>query len=97
MRYAVRCCCTPEKVLGWLHLPAGVRVLLVPEACGWSSGLEQPRESPRRHLVKLREYIDDDGRRELAVYSEDRPLDFWLKLSGFEPATRQTQSKQTVR
>ena len=91
MRYAVRCCCMPRNVLGWLHLPtlpAGIRSLEVPEACGWSSGLEQPRESPRRHLVKLRMYEGMGGFQELAVYSDDRPLDFWLKLSGFEPATR---------
>ncbi|HXD04443.1 MAG TPA: hypothetical protein VN680_00210 [Burkholderiaceae bacterium] len=86
MRYAVRCCCTPSKVLGWLHLPAGMRELMVPEACGWSSGLEVPRESPKRHLVKLRVYEGMGGYQELAVYSDDRPLEFWLKLSGFERA-----------
>jgi hypothetical protein len=82
----VRCCCTPGKVLGWLHLPAGVRELMVPEACGWSSGLEQVRESPTRHRVELREYQDGEGSREWAVYSDDRPLEFWQKLSGFEAA-----------
>jgi hypothetical protein len=88
MRYAVRCCCKPEKVLGWLHLPPGVHMVQVPEACGWSSGQEVPRESPKRHRVELREYRDDYGRREWVVYAEGRPLDFWMTLSGFEPANR---------
>ena len=59
----------------------------MPEACGWSSGLEQPRESHRTHRVELREYEGTRGHHEWAVYSEDRPLEFWLKLSGFEPNT----------
>lgn len=86
MRYAVRCCCQPERVLGWLHLPAGVHTIEVPEACGWTSGLIVPRESPHRHRVEVREYQHEDGTREWAVYSEGRALDFWSKLSGFEPA-----------
>ena len=97
MRYPVRCCCTPERVLGWLHLPSGLpSLVLVPEACGWTSGLEAPRESQRTHLIELRVATHADGSSERVVYDDDRPMAFWLQLSGFEPNTEAGQGVAVV-
>lgn len=70
---AVRCCCQPTKVLGFLRADPNVRCLMVP-MIGGSVALE------------LRQIHDPRFGSEVAVYSEDRGIDFWRKVPGFVEA-----------
>lgn len=86
---AVRCCCTPTKILGFLKLPASV-----------CKPGEVPVAVARR--VELRSFSIDDSVKpyetvvayervhlrhygypsELAVYSEEKPAEHWRKFEG---------------
>lgn len=72
----VRCCCTPTKILGTMP---------------WADGREQllfARMSPdgviTKHTVRVRHFRHEDGTNELAVYGDDRGLEFWRKVPGFK-------------
>jgi hypothetical protein len=99
MRYAVRCCCQPAKLLGWLEGPEGVRQFTVFEIGDWRRrappGLHvvQVRELCSNRIVEHPEHEDEFGvpvelvpTRERAIYSDDRPLEFWRRIEGFEEA-----------
>jgi hypothetical protein len=75
---AVRCCCQPTKVFGFMRLdrddrPGTVRVVDV---------------QGTRHQVELKRYSDGNGllNDEIAVYSDDQPLEFWRRIVGFVEA-----------
>ena len=88
--YAVRCCCTPTKIFGFLLLDAVVhpqRVSVLDRAgeehkiklaamCRYGNTKDEVAhllvENPRALMVERQE--------ELAVYSEDRPREFWRFL-----------------
>jgi len=92
---AVRCCCTPTKVLGFLRLPArdikdGAIFAVRNRATREPSVVYDPHAPIApvdRAVVRL---LSDfrDGRRsgELAIYSEDRPLEWWRRIDGFVEA-----------
>jgi hypothetical protein len=100
MRYAVRCCCQPTKVLGWLDGPEDVHSFFVLETRR-RGGLAPPPQ----HEVKVRdmcscrivehpELCEANGdvpvelvrMVERAIYSDDRPIEFWRRIAGFEAA-----------
>jgi hypothetical protein len=95
---AVRCCCQPVKVVGFLRLPrkiAAAQVTTIVDIAG------------QRHEIQIREmasydeacrimmnggklvsYLKGDvvqprAELERAIYSEERPIDFWRRIPGF--------------
>ena len=87
MRYAVRCCCMPEKVLGHLDGPAGVPGFHVALRKSFSNRYQETEvlrpEAPV--YVEVRAFRHENGSRELAVYSDDRPVEFWAQIPSFVP------------
>lgn len=91
--YNVRCCCQPTKILGLLRLPTGLRSGDVVHAHERGTGVGHPikmmdfTQITRISLELLRDAgaVTDYARRqrELAVYSDDRPIEFWRKIQGF--------------
>lgn len=92
----VRCCCTPQKVFGFLQLP---------EAAARADAVEITDERGQVHRVTIRRFADyrraslrytpdlrpqefDDisAKTEAAVYSDDRPREFWRSLPGYMEA-----------
>src|SRR5262245_30478185 len=91
MIYAVRCCCVPIKVMGWLDLPAvsgpQVTVPLMTRlpSLPWSADDSVSKTCVAQVTLSLRRFMHADGTTEMAVYSDDRPLSFWLNVPGFRP------------
>ena len=97
---AVRCCCQPKKVLGFLRLSAKVAqdaryVELLPrphhvEVSAWppkpeaTMVLDAPIRLEIRHMGDTE--TRDTYRYERAIYSEDRPIEFWRTIPGFVEA-----------
>lgn len=88
MRYLVRCCCEGTKVLGFLEMPRGdyrndeiVSIAMSPPV----GPVEGPPQSlivdPTATFRRFRDY--DRGVDEIAVYSDDRPIEYWRKMRGF--------------
>lgn len=85
MRVNVRCCCQPLKILGTLEV-SGVSHprLMVREK------FELPRPSLHPtvsnsapcHELKIMTFVDGQHH-ERAIYSDDRPIEFWRKIPGF--------------
>lgn len=79
---AVRCCCQPTKVLGFMQLPRGQTKHSV-----WVQG-------HGLDVIEVRLMSDakrtDDGTHaittEMAIYSEDRGIEFWRGVIGFVEA-----------
>ena len=74
--FAVRCCCQPTKILGFLRLEDGPidRVVVSDVYGGW-------------HQLLLRESVHTvHAPREIAIYADDRPIDFWRSIDGFVEA-----------
>ena len=102
MKFNVRCCCTPMKILGTLELPDGTMTLrdgtrvpvTLPEKVDAEAGQlyavvpELPKMVRVEHVLlrTFAEYDPDlrDYTRELAVYSEDRPVEYWRQFPTFE-------------
>jgi len=95
-RYPVRCCCKPQKVLGYLEMPrsdyrngetevVSVRSLSVRS---FFPAHEKPgMVRDVRYPIKFYGFRDfERGTFEIAVYSDDRPIEFWKTVSGFTPA-----------
>lgn len=91
--YPVRCCCQPQKILGWLELPEGlpsgyeITMATVPPlrlADFPCASAVDPAAMPAINFekIRLRSY-GRPGQWEIAVYSDDRPIEFWRKVPGF--------------
>lgn len=85
---AVRCCCKPQKVLGFLQVPDDCRtdhrISLAPSMTVLSS-LGSPsveRCLRETHDLTIGMY-EARGGVETAVKSEDQPVEFWRRVSGF--------------
>ncbi len=93
--YPVRCCCVPNKILGFLRVAegskTGVRTLTLPDMYGERHKVEVRRIQERVTLnvddpykpgiyasYKVGDFID-----ELAIYSDDRTVEFWRKMPHF--------------
>lgn len=76
--FPVRCCCEPQKILGYIDLPqAGGAIRRVPF---------RPSPQPvtlRQHTIALRLFWSRENGYEFAVHSDDRPLEFWRTIEGF--------------
>lgn len=90
--YPVCCCCQPQKVLGRVTLPAGLQPRCRVRACKRSMRRQleplpdrrAPVAMPPRHVIKLRQFTDPENRiDEIAIYSDDRPIEFWRAIEGF--------------
>jgi len=97
VRLNVRCCCQPKKILGTLEVPDGVlearrelAIRLGPYPCLSESHAAPFDQQPKPvdfEFVKLRVFSPGHGAPpELAVYSDDRPVEFWRGVQGFEEA-----------
>lgn len=99
----VRCCCLPETVFGTLQVPDDVGVearlrrvfqldIVLTQSVHdfkMADALKpvnyEPRYAEVRHL-----WTTDTGvcKLELAVYSDDRPIEFWRTVRGFVEGER---------
>lgn len=104
--FAVRCCCTPRKVFGFLKLPAvqsgntrDERIVvdtwgqehtikLMPISINKRSMSDECR---RFIAVVPFDLVEDIGLPEVAIYSDDRPIEFWRTIEGFMEATTQEE------
>jgi hypothetical protein len=72
----VRCCCTPEKVLGTMPWREGSESMHFAS----KASLFDP---PKKVTVRVRHFMHADGFNELAVYGDDRGVEFWRTIPGF--------------
>lgn len=81
--FAVRCCCQPTKVLGFLRLrsdaPGSVPVRRLDDQVFW---------------CEVKDVLDYENSRgdqfptnERAIYSDDRNIEFWRGVAGFVEVT----------
>jgi len=85
--YAVRCCCTPQKIFGFLNLPMNIRMARVRLKSGELVEV-QIKQSCRASVQfapsSLSPEIDHiEQHYEMAIYSEERPIQFWREVEGF--------------
>lgn len=78
---AVRCCCTPTKVLGFMIVPEHARFLLVEDIMGGTHSIELKEIGQQ-----FRTWRGTSPITELAIYSDDRPIEFWRGIIGFMEA-----------
>jgi hypothetical protein len=92
--YPVRCCCQPTKIFGYIDVPAGAKthfevLSFVPSTPIWDHKNLEPvpaAGSVEQHTIEIRPIKLENmepGEYELAVYSDDRPIEFWRKIRGF--------------
>jgi hypothetical protein len=96
---AVRCCCQPQKVLGFIRLPQSLlyqSTLFLPRKVAWGpDAMAGITHDPKGHtdlLSKVEVQLKTSGsicredfsrQEELAIYSDDRPIEFWREIVGF--------------
>jgi hypothetical protein len=100
MKHNVRCCCQPTKILGTLELPARVgpghlQVLKhVVRAPAGPLPFTVTFPAPAKDAtvmyasIELKTFQRVDGGSELAVYSDERPIDYWRTFHGFVEGDR---------
>lgn len=85
--YAVRCCCEGMKVLGFIKLQRQTEHYAV--AHEHQRGVAFVEDAPaveaqiKRHSIELRRFGN-----EMAVYSDDKPIEFWRNIAGFVEAVQ---------
>lgn len=86
--YAVRCCCTPKKIFGFLPLSGDLNADL---RRGTYIVVDIDGNPINIRLEKMSSIscsdIDIDMENELAIYSEDRPIELWRRLKNFVEVT----------
>jgi hypothetical protein len=88
--YAVRCCCTPTKIFGFVKLPSDVEdCYRVPLRSYQLSATTRVYDGPPEPVPVQSAvlYVRKIGN-ERAIYSEDRPIEFWRQVRGFVEATQ---------
>jgi len=90
MRLNVRCCCTPTKILGTLEVPPraierqgfGIYSMQSAAPGDWAKLLDAGQSLLRRKTewIEIRSF----GGGEPAIYSEERPVEFWRGLPSFK-------------
>jgi len=88
--FAVRCCCTPNRIFGFMQLPVDGPRQLVQDANGAMHEVqirkitEPCRNTPQvarvENILMQRPYPMSA---ELAVFSDDHPIEFWRQIVGF--------------
>lgn len=90
MRLNIRCCCQPTKIFGTLEVPAGsidrmgFNVCLAGPVPKLSTQIPNTLTSTQFHHIQIKPFGPVMGIKEWAVYSDDRPIEFWRKLPGFK-------------
>ena len=76
--FPVRCCCQPLTLLGFLRLPENTRAREILDVRGES------------HRIEVRgmgqTLLEENAARasiEMAIYSDDRSIEFWRSIPGF--------------
>lgn len=85
--FAVRCCCESSKIFGFLQLPDNTWAYrTITDRSGRGHKIEL-REACERIIENYRESspapIYQERSADLAVYSDDRPLEFWRQFDNF--------------
>ncbi len=99
----VRCCCQPQKLLGFITVEPGAtfvqRALIVDPPSGFASMFSvAPVACEKQVRLPVQEIYTDTGRRYRAVKAEGVSLDVLLRVPGFRPANPQPpQAAQTGR
>lgn len=79
MYYAVRCCCQPNKIHGYLDLPGvGSRSFVVRQRDGSTAEIALRRVGESHVVGGVLTVVTEH-----AIYSDDRPLSFWQALPSF--------------
>ena len=92
--FAVRCCCTPRKIFGFMKLesPLGNQRLPYTLAIQDSEGRSHSitirsifvrRMATIRDMERAPDEVVEFTSPELAIYSDDRPIEFWRTIRGF--------------
>lgn len=93
-RLNVRCCCDGVKILGTLELPEHEIKAMVkihrPPVREFSSYKDfdpdapvLPITAPPPEYIEIKRFRNADGTSEDAVYSDDRPIEYWRTVPGF--------------
>jgi hypothetical protein len=89
---AVRCCCRPSKLLGWMLIGANVRLEPGQRLVFWLRRRPLTLDDDpfwlgaERLELQLRLFVDEHGVETLALSSEDTPLERLLQVDGFVAA-----------
>ena len=91
-RLNIRCCCQPQKILGSMEVPNDIAKtageFVAKERVSVVSSFKHEKyllKSPKVHRIQIRAFTNGD-KVESAVYSEDRPIEFWKNVESFEEA-----------
>lgn len=79
---AIRCCCEPTKVLGFMRLRESIVQSGQPLVVTTISEALKVEQWPVE-LRPMEEVHCDQWEQEMAIYSEDRPVEFWRRIRGF--------------
>lgn len=92
MKYEVRCCCQPQKLVGWLDVPEHMGVFTLP-----LHSFDYEEQAVRTETIKLvidvyapAAICDQDGFYSLpdpykAIKAEDVPIETLKRIPGFIP------------
>ena len=92
---AVRCCCQPTKVLGFFPIREDEmrigrmvmrRKMRRPSFAAITDETPQPETVGNQYEEVRIEALNSYNEKEYAIYSEDRPIEFWRELIGFVEA-----------
>lgn len=83
--YAVRCCCQPQKIFGFIPLEAGSRTYQIVNRYGETHEIElrTSRTCSAPTFVESRDGYLEMVSDEIAIYSDDRPIEFWRTIPSF--------------
>ena len=82
--YAVRCCCDPGTVLGFIKLSDCTPECTVMAEDGQRHQIKLAPLTERRRTMPQEETANA---REMAIHSEHRPIEFWRTIRGFVEAS----------
>lgn len=94
--YPIRCCCQPDKIFGFLQLDSHPEwdEFEVTDCDGKNHVIKM--KTFTRVATPLYRYDDMMGSditmpviHEYAIYSDDRPIEFWRSVVGFVEATQE--------
>jgi|NitcycUWRROWE17A_1032939.scaffolds.fasta_scaffold00483_1 hypothetical protein len=81
--HAVRCCCDPQKIFGFIRLSTSTSENTVVDHDG---KLHPIRLAPLTERRQSSEEAGTTKAREMAIHSEHRPIEFWRRIRGFVEA-----------
>lgn len=94
---AVRCCCTPKKIFGFMLVDEHDNKITVEERGGLKKDfsirvMNEKILSPLIDFDHLKngKLVSNKYTREMAIYSEDHPIEYWRGCKGFVEAGEST-------